>query len=209
MGAENRIHASSGGYSVLVEESAEPIGSSHLGRVGVAEERPNAWFGRRPLAKGAVRSMGVVVRGVLGKDRLEMAPADDEHPVEAFASEGADDAFTYGVRSWGADRCLDDPDGLGGEHGVEGSGVLRVAVPDQELDRTRVLAELHTEVAGLLGHPVGDGLGGNAGDPHETSVVLDEDQHVESAKEHGVDVEEVAGNKPFRLCGEELAPCRP
>lgn len=47
---------------------------------------------------------------------------------------------------------------LGGEHGVEGSGELGVTISDEELDRVRVLAEVHPEVSGLLVDPAGDGL---------------------------------------------------
>jgi hypothetical protein len=51
------------------------------------------------------------------------------------------------------------------------------------------------EVANLLGHPVGDRLGGHAGDPHEAAVMVDEHEHVEPAQENGVDMEEVASRR--------------
>lgn len=72
-----------------------------------------------------MRSMRVVVRDVLGEDGLEMAPAEDERPVEALAPEGADQALADGVRPRCADRSLG------------------VAISDEELDRVRVLAEIH------------------------------------------------------------------
>ena len=37
--------------------------------------------------------------------------------------------------------------------GVERSGVVRAAVADNELDLVRLLAEVHDQVAGLLGGP--------------------------------------------------------
>ena len=72
---------------------------------------------------------------VLGEHGLEMAAAEDEHPVEALAPEGADHALADGVGPGCPDRGLDDPDALGGEDGVEGSGELGVAIADEELDR--------------------------------------------------------------------------
>jgi hypothetical protein len=40
----------------------------------------------------------------------------------------------------------------------------------------RLLGELHAEVAGLLGHPVGDRIGSHAGDPDGPGVVVDEER---------------------------------
>lgn len=133
--------SSSSDHPVLVDESPEAIGSSEVGEVGVAKkERGPTGRGRRALAEGPMRPVRVVMLDVLGEDGLEMPPAEDEHAIKALASESADDALADGVRPRCADRGLDDPDGLGGEDGVEGSGELGVAIPDQELDRRRVLA---------------------------------------------------------------------
>jgi hypothetical protein len=51
------------------------------------------------------------------------------------------------------DRSLDDPRAVRSEYLVERSGELTVTVTDQELERTGALAELHEQVAGLLGGP--------------------------------------------------------
>jgi len=51
---------------------------------------------------------------------------------------------------------------------------------------------------------VGDRFRGHAGNPHEAAVVVDEHEHVETAEENRVDMEEVTGNQPFRLGSEEL-----
>ena len=115
-------------------------------------------------------------------------------------------AGNNGVRPGCPDRGPDDPDAVGGEDGVEGPGVLGVAISDEELDAARVVSKLHREVAGLLGHPSGDRLGGDASDPHEPRVVVDEHEHVEPAEENRVDMEEVARDESLRLRGEELCP---
>jgi hypothetical protein len=101
-----------------------------------------------------------------------------------------------------------DPDGVGGEDGVEGSRVLGVAIADEELDRARLFGEVHREVAGLLGDPAGDRVGRDAGDSDTSRVVVDEHEHVEPAEKDGVDMEEVARHQPLGLGREELRPGR-
>jgi hypothetical protein len=101
---------------------------------------------------------------VLGEHGLQMPTAEDEHPVEALAPQGADHALTDGVRSGCQDRALDDPGALCGEDGVEGSRELGVAIADEELDGVCLVGEVHREIAGLLGHPIGYRLGGHAGE---------------------------------------------
>jgi hypothetical protein len=134
--------------------------------------------------------------------------------VEAFAAQRADEAFGDGVRS----RCLDwgaeDADVGAGEHRVEGGGELAVPVADQEPELLGVVAEVHQEVAGLLGER---GVGGVGGDPRDVRtaavVFVDdedvEDEDVEMAQEHGIDVGEADREDRVGLRGEELSPGRP
>jgi hypothetical protein len=67
-------------------------------------------------------------------DQLEMASVDDQHPIGAFASDGADEPLVGGVGTRSMDRCTDDPDALRAEHLVEGGRELGGPVPDEELD---------------------------------------------------------------------------
>jgi hypothetical protein len=43
------------------------------------------------------------------------------------------------------------------------------------------------------------GIGGDAGDPDEGGLVVDEEEHTEQPEQHGVDAEEVTGDQGFRL----------
>jgi len=117
----------------------------------------------------------------LGKDCFEVAAAEDERPVEAFAPDGVDCALTDGVGPGCSPGGHDDPGALGSEEGVEGGGELGAAIADEELDLPRLLGELHREVAGLLGDPAGDWVRCDAGDPHETRVVVDEHEDGQQA----------------------------
>jgi hypothetical protein len=72
-----------------------------------------------------------------------------------------------------------------------------------------LIAEVHQEVAGLLGDPGAGGVGGDPGDVHAATVVLDHEEDVEAAQEHRVDVDEVGREDRVGLRGQELSPGRP
>ena len=80
---------------------------------------------------GTVR---VVVLDVLGEHGLQMAAAEDDHPVETLAPDGTDHALTDGVGPGCPYGALYDPDAVGRKDGVEGSGEFGVAIADEELD---------------------------------------------------------------------------
>src|ERR1039458_6055795 len=139
---------------------------------------------------------------------LEVTVAEDQGPVEAFASEGADHPLADGVRPGSTDGGLHDSDAIGSENLVEGPWELGVTIPDQELDRRRPLGQLVAEVRSLLGAPGGDRAGRDACHPDDPGVHLDEHEHVEAAQQHGVDAEEVTGHDALGLGTEELRPGR-
>ena len=76
----------------------------------------------------------VVVHHVLGQHPSQAVLIEDQQLVEELPADGADDSFADGVRSGCLRRAGEDPDAFGCEHGVEGTGELACAVPDQELD---------------------------------------------------------------------------
>jgi hypothetical protein len=152
--------------------------------------------------------MGVVVLEVLLQHYGEVSRPGDQKLVEAFAPQCFHEAFRYRVRSWCPDGGADDADVGACEHGVEGGGEFAVSVADQELELIGVIAEVHEQVAGLLGDPGCGGVGGDAGDVDAAAVVLDHDQDVEPAEEHGVDVGEVDREDRVGLRCQELSPGR-
>jgi hypothetical protein len=93
------------------------------------------------------------VIGVLAEDEPQMPFTSDQHPVQAFAAGAADPAFGDRVRTRRLHGRLDDADADGGEHGVEGRGELGIPVVDEELEGGGWIAEIHQQIAGLLGHP--------------------------------------------------------
>jgi hypothetical protein len=81
-----------------MEASTEPIGPEQRCRSDVCRHLQNCltWLGRQ-LAMRTLGSMAVVVVDVLTDHRLEMPPIDDQHSIEAFASDAAGDALDEGV----------------------------------------------------------------------------------------------------------------
>ena len=161
--------------------------------------------GGRVLARRPVRPVAVIVIGVLAEDQPQVPFAGDQHPVQALAAGAGDPAFGYSVRARRLDRSLHDPHAHRREHRIEPGGELRIPVPDQELQVVSAALQVHQEIAGLLGHPRAGRVGGDAGQVHAPGAVLDE-QHVQAAQQHGIDVEEVRGEDRRGLPGQERPP---
>jgi hypothetical protein len=86
---------------------------------------------------------------------------------------------------------------------------LAVPVADQEPESLGALAEIHQQVAGLLGDPVSGRVSGDPREMHAAAFVFDHEEDVEAAQEDGVDVGEVDGEDGVGLGGQELSPGRP
>ena len=91
---------------------------------------------------------------------------------------------------------------------VERGGVVRAAVPDHELDPVRLLAEVHDQVAGLLGSPVPGWMQGDSEDADAPGGVLDHGQDISLGAVEQVGREEVTGQDRFGLGAQELRPGR-
>jgi len=143
---------------------------------------------------------------ILAQHDVEMAGAGDQEVVEAFPSQGADEAFRDRIRPGCPNRGADDPDIGAGEHSVERGSELAVTVTDQEPEPVGSIVEVREQVAGLLGDPGPGGVGGDPGDVHAEAAVLDNHENVEAAQEDGVDVGEIDREDRVGLRGQELSP---
>jgi hypothetical protein len=63
---------------------------------------------------------------------LEVAPTQDERPVQALPPDSPHPALGEGVRPRGLERSEDGGDALGGEDRIEALGELGVPITDQE-----------------------------------------------------------------------------
>ena len=96
------------------------------------------------------------------------------------------------------------PDPGIGEDRVERGGEVRAAVADHEPGPVRLLAEIHHQVAGLLGGPFPGGMQGDAEDADAPGCVLDHGKDVGLGAVEQVDGEEVAGQDGLGLAVQEL-----
>src|SRR6266508_5347637 len=121
---------------------------------------------KKDLVTGPIRGFCALPGGVDPKDSLEVAAAQDQHPVQAFGPDRADPPLREGVRLRGPDRRLDDPHPFGPEDLVERTGVLGIPVADEEPDALKPLP--HRQVASLLSDPRRVGVRSDAEDVHST-----------------------------------------
>ena len=147
------------------------------------------------------RCLFVVVDEVEEPGGLVLVP--DQGAVEEFVAAGAYRSLGERVGLWRPGWRLDRVGADGGEHVVEGSGVLAGAVADHEPDRPLVG---RGEVAGGLGGPGSGWVGRDSGEVHPSGVDLDEEQDVEAVQGDGVDAEEVGRDCGVGLAVNELAP---
>ena len=77
--------------------------------------------------------------------------AEDQHPVGDLGANGQDEAFGEAVRARASGRDLDHRDARVGQDRVERRRELTRAIADEEPEPGGAFAEVHDEVAGLLG----------------------------------------------------------
>jgi hypothetical protein len=148
-----------------------------------------------------------VVLAVDAEYVLEVASAENQYPVEAVDANRANPALGVGIRVRRLDRRTDHSDVFGPEGLIEGVAELRVAVVDEEPERL-LPAQLHDEVASLLGDPVAVRVrrASDVLDPPRRE--RDEEQDVDPLQERCLDGQEVAGEHARRLCSHERSPGR-
>ena len=96
------------------------------------------------------------------------------------------------------------PDAGVGQDRVERGGEVRAAVADHELDPVCLFAEVHEQVAGLLGGPLPGGMGSDPEDADAPAGVLDHGQDVGLGAVEQVGREEVARQDRLGRGAQEL-----
>jgi hypothetical protein len=81
-----------------------------------------------------MRPLAVVVVDEDADDVLKLAAVEDQQPVQALGTDGADEPLRDRVRLWCSQRRLHDPDASAAEDLVEAAAVLGVAVANEEAD---------------------------------------------------------------------------
>src|SRR6266700_2242351 len=151
-------------------------------------------------------SLLVVVIDVLPKNQLQVAFAEYEQPVQGFVTQSLDHALAMGVGSRAPVGCEGDPSAFPAEHLIELVDEFGIPIMDGEPHWCVKLVQLPAQVPRLLSDPSGVGMGGAVGVENAAAADLQEDEHVESPKQHRVDSEEVAGKDRSGVSGEKLRP---
>jgi hypothetical protein len=86
---------------------------------------------------------------------------------------------------------------------------LRLPVPNQELQAASAALEIHQQVTGVPGHLRAGRVGGDPGQVPAAGAVPEEEQHVQTAQDHGAGVAEVRGEDRGGLPGQDRAPGLP
>jgi hypothetical protein len=150
--------------------------------------------------------MFVVVINEFAQDSLELASMKNQHRVEALTSNRACEALGERIRTRGLKGRADDQDPLGSEHLIETRAELGIAFPNQELPSVSLLSQGEAQIASLLSDPLPHRIGGDADEGDPRGIDLDEEQHVETFEQDGVDGEEVRRKHCRSPGSQELVP---
>src|SRR4029453_855011 len=136
---------------ILMDQPTESIssddGPSRQDDSGFA--RPEWWH----LSQGTMRTVNVVVIGVLSQHRLQLSASEDEHPVQHLPPNGPDPSLRVGIRPWRPHRRAQHLDPFSGKHCIEPRGELRIPIADQEPEAADTIVKGHEQIPGLLGYP--------------------------------------------------------
>jgi hypothetical protein len=138
-----------------------------------------------------------------------MPAVDDQDTVQQFTADSSNPSFRDRVRPRCPHRRAQDTHTLASEPGIENAGELAVAIPDQQRELSRAVAEVHYKVACLLGNPGAAGVGGDSQKVNATGRVFHHEQHIQPLQQQRVDAEEVRGEYARGLYPQELPPAGP
>ena len=110
-------------------------------------------WARRPQLQCPMRTPGVVVGGVRDKHPVQVPLAEDQHAVGDLGPHCQDEAFGEAVRPRTPRRDLDHLDPCVRQDRIERGRELSGPIAYEEPKPGDVVAEVHDEVAGLLGGP--------------------------------------------------------
>ena len=117
---------------------------------------------------------------------MKVASAEDEKVIEQLSTCCADEPFADGV---GAGRSVwqtHDGHAFGAEDLVEAGGELGVSIVEEIAGLEDAVLQLPGQVAGLLGHPLAGGVGGDAGKMDLAAGELYKEEDVQALEPDGI-----------------------
>jgi hypothetical protein len=159
---------------VLAKETAEQVTSAHPACLVLSDDgQPGRWI-RRLEPQRPMRTVLVVVLDIDSQDLRQMPSSDNQEPVQALGTDGADPSFGERVRLRRSHRRHQHLAILRAEYLVEPAGELRVSVANQEPYRSSSLAQHQHQVASLLGDPAAIRMGRHAAEVNPSGVAFNE-----------------------------------
>jgi hypothetical protein len=142
---------------------------------------------------GPVWPSTVVMLNVLREHRTQMPLIEDQHSIGEFGPEGAHEPFGKAVRTRAARRNPHHGDPGVGQDSIQRRGELSGAVLDEVPELGDAVAEIHRQVADLLGGPSAVGVRGRTQQVHGPVGHLQHEEYGDPLEgERAVHVEEVA-----------------
>jgi hypothetical protein len=100
-----------------------------------------------------MRTVNVVVIGVLSQHALQLSASEDEHPVQHLTPNGADPTLRVGMSFVAPSPECTAPRSLQRQDRIERGGELRIPIADQEPEPADAVCEPYEQIPGLLDHP--------------------------------------------------------
>jgi hypothetical protein len=120
----------------------------------------------------------------LAEHSVEVTATEDQHPVETFSADGPDEALGDGVGAESPHRRADDTNTLRMKDLVEGTCELGITITNEVLAWNHPSDQGPSKLTGLLGHPGSGWMGRHACEVDAPGFELDEEQDVETSKQH-------------------------
>jgi hypothetical protein len=178
--------------------SHNPSGRRDDRRVG----GPERWC----LPQGAMRTVHVVVIGVLGQHRPQRPTPKDQHPVKQLTPHRAHPPLRGGVRPRRPHRHAQHLDPRGGNDRIERGGERGLPVAAHHPEPTNTLRKVQHQVAGLPGHPRPAGCAVTPSTwPRRVAIWVANSTHTRRRKTVST-VQEVHRQHPGRLRTQALPP---
>lgn len=145
----------------------------------MAEVRDGVGRLRWAKVKGTVRPSTIVVPNVFREHDTQVPLAEDQHKVGEFSSDSAHEPFGETVRSWATRRNPDYLDAHIGQDRIERCCELASPISDKKPKLGDAIAEVHHQVADLLGGPPAVRVHCRAQQVHRSASDLQHEEHVD------------------------------